>query len=91
MFTAMNLATFRRQAEISQAGFARLLTEAGSPASQALISQWESGVPVPAERCVLIERVTGGAVRRIDLRPDLFAPPAANDDTGPAPDFAEEG
>jgi len=31
----------------------------------------------PAERCIAIERATGGKVTRYDLRPDVF---------GPAPD-----
>lgn len=36
-----------------------------------LISQWaNSRRPVPAERCVEIERATGGVVTRKDLRPD---------------------
>lgn len=36
-----------------------------------LVSQWKTGVrQVPIERCVAIERVTGGLVRRWDLRPD---------------------
>lgn len=39
-----------------------------------LISQWRNGIrPVPVERCVPIERATGGAVTRKDLRPDDWA------------------
>jgi len=35
-----------------------------------LIYQWANGIrPVPIERCVAIERATGGAVTRRDLRP----------------------
>lgn len=35
------------------------------------IADWRKGVrPVPIERCVQIERVTAGSVRRWDLRPD---------------------
>lgn len=30
---------------------------------------------VPIERCGDIERVTGGAVKRHELRPDIFDPP----------------
>lgn len=34
------------------------------------------GKRVPAEHCAAIERATGGAVTRHDLRPDIFdAPP----------------
>jgi DNA-binding transcriptional regulator YdaS (Cro superfamily) len=36
------------------------------------ISQWRSGMrPVPADRCPSIERLTSGAVRCEDLRPDI--------------------
>lgn len=35
------------------------------------VQQWANGDrPVPPERCVLVERVTYGAVGRRDLRPD---------------------
>lgn len=35
------------------------------------ISQWRNGVrAVPIERCPDVERLTDGAVTRIDLRPD---------------------
>lgn len=49
------------------------------------ISEWraklQEGNPkaVPADRCLPIERATGGAVTRYDLRPDIF---------GEAPDGA---
>ncbi|MGV3727754.1 Cro/CI family transcriptional regulator [Hydrogenophaga sp.] len=37
-----------------------------------LLSQWKTGERrVPAERCPLIERATGGKVRCEDLRPDV--------------------
>ena len=40
--------------------------------SPVMISQWISGVKaVPAERCPVIERATGGAVRCEELRPDV--------------------
>lgn len=36
-----------------------------------LVSQWAKGQrPVPAHRCVAIERATDGAVTRSDLRPN---------------------
>ena len=42
----------------------------GVPA--ALVSQWKTGSrQVPAERCIDIERATGGAVTCEELRPDL--------------------
>jgi DNA-binding transcriptional regulator YdaS (Cro superfamily) len=35
------------------------------------VSEWRSGKrPVPIERCVDIERITGGVVTRQHLRPD---------------------
>lgn len=39
-----------------------------------LISQWRTGIrPTPIERCVPIEKATGGLVTRKDLRPDDWA------------------
>ena len=36
------------------------------------VNQWIKGSrPIPAERCPEIERITGGAVRCEDLRPDV--------------------
>lgn len=36
-----------------------------------VISRWCSGTkPVPIERCIAIERLTGGMVSRKDLRPN---------------------
>ena len=47
-----------------------LALELGVPAS--LLSQWATGVrPVPAARCLAIERCTSGKVRCEDLRPDI--------------------
>lgn len=82
----MNLFDFRKQAGLSQAKFAELMTAAGFPATQALISQWEGGgVTLTAERCAQIESVTKGEVTRGELRPDLFGPlpEMAGDDGGP--------
>ncbi|WP_081922480.1 transcriptional regulator [Janthinobacterium sp. RA13] len=59
-----------------------------------LISQWASeSRPVPPERCVEIEQVTGGIVRRQDLRPndwhriwpELVVEPAQRRATDPLP------
>lgn len=36
------------------------------------ISEWRAKNRVPAERCAEIERATGGAVKREELRPDVF-------------------
>lgn len=68
----MDILTYRKANNLSQAQFAALLTDAGSPATQGLISQWEQGAVIPAERCVDIERATNGEIRRGDLRPDLW-------------------
>ena len=43
---------------------------AGLGVSASLVTQWANGKPVSAERCVSVERLTGGAVRRQDLRAD---------------------
>ena len=73
----MNLSDYRAAAQLSQEGLASLLTEAGSKATQSLISHWESGVVrVPPERWAVIERLTEGRVTRHDLRPDVFGPAA---------------
>lgn len=74
----MNLTAYRKKTGLSQAAFAAALTDAGSAATQALISQWESGdVTIPAERMAVIEQVTDGEVTRHDLRADLFGPAPA--------------
>lgn len=40
------------------------------------VSWWiNKSKKVPAERCAAIERATNGAVRKEDLRPDVFGPP----------------
>jgi len=75
MFAAMSLATARKALNLTQTQLVALLTEAGYPASQALVSQWETGgVAISAERACQIEQVTGGRIRRDQLRPDLFGP-----------------
>lgn len=65
-----------------------------------LISQWANVLrPVPPERCVEIERATGGEVSRKDLRPDdwykiwpeLAAAPASGRPTDPASDSGRSG
>lgn len=46
-----------------------------------LVSQWVTGrLNVAPRHCLPIESLTGGAVTRHDLRPDIF---------GPAPDKSE--
>lgn len=70
----MDILSYRKEKGLSQAAFAALLTDAGSPATQSLVSQWEQGATtIPAERVVEIEKATGGEIRRSDLRPDLWS------------------
>lgn len=41
--------------------------------SPVMVTQWANGVKaVPTERCLAIERATGGKVTRADLRPSDF-------------------
>lgn len=69
----MDISTYRKKHGLSQAEFAGLLVAAGYNATQVLISQWEKeGAKVPAIRCVQVEEVTRGKVKRRTLRPDLF-------------------
>ena len=61
----MNLAIY-----LEQRGVAMDLARAVG-VSPVIISQWKTGArSVPVERCPAIERATGGAVTRRDLRPD---------------------
>ena len=54
---------------VSQRSFAKRLGVHTS-----LVWQWVNGrTKVTAEKALLIEQATGGAVRRQDLRPDLWA------------------
>lgn len=59
----MNLPDYLTKAKISQAEFAKQLG-----VTQGAVAQW-IGKPAPIERCVAIERATGGKVTRKDLRP----------------------
>ncbi|HDS1648684.1 TPA: helix-turn-helix domain-containing protein [Stenotrophomonas maltophilia] len=71
----MDIVTYRKEKGLSQAAFAALLTEMGTPATQGLVSQWEKGTTaIRAERAVQIELATGGALSRYDLLPAVFAP-----------------
>lgn len=63
----MNLATYlSEQPRGTAAALAKALA-----VRPVMVSQWLSGAKsVPIERCVAIERATGGAVTRQDLRPN---------------------
>lgn len=70
----MDVQTYRKHAGLSQAAFARRLSEAGYPCSQSLVSQWEAGATqITAEWCVAFERVFPG-MTRLACRPDIFGP-----------------
>lgn len=85
----MDILTYRKEQGLSQAAFAGLLTDSGSPATQSLISQWEKGVVnVPPERWGVIEQITAGKVSRYDLRRDVFGPLPANDEPTTQPEAA---
>lgn len=56
---------------LSEPGRSNVGLAASLGVAAALVSQWRTGTrPVPIERCMPIERATGGAVTRIDLRPN---------------------
>lgn len=40
--------------------------------TQSRVSQWLAGETIEAERAIAIEEKTDGAIRRHELRPDLF-------------------
>lgn len=77
---AMDIPTYRKEKGLSQAAFAALLTETGTPATQGLVSQWEKGTTaIKAERAIQIDLATGGAVSRFELLPAVFGPKPAQD------------
>lgn len=64
----MNLASYLAQQ--GRGATSRLAADLQAPVS--LVSEWANGTrPVPAERCIEIERITQGAVRCEELRPDV--------------------
>lgn len=83
----MDLKTYTDQRRGTQSEIARAI---GVDAQ--LVWQWANLVrPVPLERCVAIERATGAAVRRWDLRPaDWYQHWPELIGTGGAPDAPRE-
>lgn len=74
----MDIPTYRKEKGLSQAAFAALLTESGTPATQGLVSQWEKGTTaIKAERAIQIDLATGGQVSRYELLPAVFGPQPA--------------
>jgi DNA-binding transcriptional regulator YdaS (Cro superfamily) len=45
--------------------------------SQAAVSKWVNGGQITAEKALLVQRSTDGAVSAQDLRPDIFSATAA--------------
>ncbi|WP_209567139.1 helix-turn-helix domain-containing protein [Herbaspirillum sp. 1130] len=41
------------------------------------VQQWVARKSAPAERCLSIERATGGEVSRFELRPDIYGSPVS--------------
>lgn len=89
--STLTLSPIQRASQIvgGKAALARLL---GVKAPT--VQQWASGArPVAIERCVAIERVTGGLVTRKQLRPDdwhlIWPELAADDDAIKATDDAQ--
>ncbi|WP_312320992.1 hypothetical protein [Stenotrophomonas sp.] len=77
----MDIPTYRKEKGLSQAAFAALLTESGTPATQGLVSQWEKGTTaIRAERAIQIDLATGGAISRFELLPSVFGPTPVQSD-----------
>lgn len=67
------LAAYLEEKEITQTAFAEKLG-----VSQGAVWQWLNGVTeISPKRARQIEKVTRGAVRAVDLRPDIFEELAA--------------
>jgi len=67
----VNIYQYLREKGLTQTAFAAELH-----VSQGLVWQWLNGkTPITAERARQIEAVTGGLVRRHELRPDIFDAP----------------
>jgi len=73
--TIMDLTTYLEHKGARQADLAAALG-----VSPGLVSHWNTGrVKITAERAKQIEQATNGAVRRHELRPDVFDAPAAEE------------
>lgn len=63
---------YRERAKLTQVEFAKMLG-----VTQGTIGHYESGRRLPApETATTIEVVTKGAIKRAELRPDIFGPPS---------------
>lgn len=71
--STMDICTYLQKNEISQERFGKTLG-----VTQGAVWQWLKGeTRITAERAIQIEKVTGGAITRHDLRPDVFGKRAA--------------
>ena len=69
----MDITAYLKAKELSQEAFAKQIG-----VSQGLVWQWISGkTRITAERAIEIEEKTDGAIRREQLRPDVFEVRAA--------------
>ena len=71
----MNIETWIQQQPSRMEGY-RALAQASGCAWQS-IQKWLFAGRVPPERCLAIEKATGGKVTRYELRPDVFGDPPA--------------
>lgn len=46
------------------------------------VSMWRKRGRVPAEKCIAVEKASGGAATRYDLRPDVFGDSPSPDGEG---------
>jgi len=79
---------------LRHAGISQTLLAAQLGVSQSMIWQWSTGYrPVPPNRCLSIERATGGLVTRGELRPhdghliwpDVVQGPVPHSEENPTP------
>lgn len=63
----MDIAAYLAAKEMTQQTFANLVG-----VTQGRVSHWLTGGKIPAERCLLIEMKTEGAIKRTDLRSDIW-------------------
>lgn len=70
----MNLKTWLEQTGNTQQRLVELLAAEGVTITQGAISQWLTKDRVPADRCLLLQKVSNGQMTVYALRPDIFGP-----------------
>lgn len=69
----MNILDYRTKHGLSQQDFADLISLHGKPATQGLISQYETGeVKVTADRAIQFDLATNGEIPKSHYRPDYW-------------------